>query len=204
MYAVIKTGGKQYRVAAGDKIKVETLPADVGAQITLSDVLMVSANDQIKIGTPMLSGATVSATVVSTGRGDKVRIFKMRRRKHYQKHQGHRQNFSELFITAISDGSGNTVLAQAAPVIITKADDLTRIEGIGPKIAAVLASNGITTFVQLAKTDPAAAEDMLKKSGGRFNMARPATWPQQAQLAADGNFDALKKLQDELHGGVKK
>ena len=204
MYAVIKTGGKQYRVAAGDKIKVETLPDDVGAQITLSDVLMVSANDQIKIGTPMLSGATVSATVVSTGRGDKVRIFKMRRRKHYQKHQGHRQNFSELFITAISDGSGNTVSAQAAPVIITKADDLTRIEGIGPKIAAVLASNGITTFVQLAKTDPAAAEDMLKKSGGRFNMARPATWPQEAQLAADGNFDALKKLQDELHGGVKK
>ena len=204
MYAVIKTGGKQYRVAAGDKIKVETLPADVGAQITLSDVLMVAANDQIKIGTPMLSGATVSATVVSTGRGDKVRIFKMRRRKHYQKHQGHRQNFSELFITAISDGSGNIVSAQTAPVIITKADDLTRIEGIGPKIAAVLASNGITTFVQLAKTDPAAAEDMLKKSGGRFNMARPATWPQQAQLAADGNFDALKKLQDELHGGVKK
>lgn len=204
MYAVIKTGGKQYRVAAGDKIKVETLPADVGATITLSDVLMVAANDQIKVGTPMLSGATVSATVISTGRGDKVRIFKMRRRKHYQKHQGHRQNFSELFITSITDGAGNTVAAQAAPVVKFKADDLTLIEGIGPKIATVLTNNGITTFAQLAKADPAAIEDMLKQSGGRFNMAQPKTWPQQAELAAAGNFDALKKLQDELHGGVKK
>ncbi len=204
MYAVIKTGGKQYRVVAGDKIKVETLPADVGASITLSDVLMVSANDQVMVGTPMLSGATVSVTVVSTGRGDKVRIFKMRRRKHYQKHQGHRQNFSELFINSISDGAGNTVAAQAQPVIKTKADDLTLVEGIGPKIATVLANNGITTFAQLAKTDPAAIEEMLKQSGGRFNMARPKTWPQQAQLAAAGDFDALKKLQDELHGGIKK
>ena len=204
MYAVIKTGSKQYRVAAGDKIKVETLPADVGATITLSDVLMVAANDQIKVGTPMLSGATVSATVISTGRGDKVRIFKMRRRKHYQKHQGHRQNFSELFITSITDGAGNTVAAQAAPVVKFKADDLTLIEGIGPKIATVLTNNGITTFAQLAKADPAAIEDMLKQSGGRFNMAQPKTWPQQAELAAAGNFDALKKLQDELHGGVKK
>ena len=204
MYAVIKTGGKQYRVAAGDKIKVETLPADVGATITLSDVLMVAANDQIKVGTPMLSGATVSATVISTGRGDKVRIFKMRRRKHYQKHQGHRQNFSELFITSITDGAGNTVAAQAAPVVKFKADDLTLIEGIGPKIATVLTNNGITTFAQLAKADPAAIEDMLKQSGGRFNMAQPKTWPQQAELAAADNFDALKKLQDELHGGVKK
>ncbi len=204
MYAVIKTGGKQYRVVAGDKIKVETLPADVGASITLSDVLMVSANDQVMVGTPMLSGATVSVTVVSTGRGDKVRIFKMRRRKHYQKHQGHRQNFSELFINSISDGAGNTVAAQTQPVIKTKADDLTLVEGIGPKIATVLANNGITTFAQLAKTDPAAIEEMLKQSGGRFNMARPKTWPQQAQLAAAGDFDALKKLQDELHGGIKK
>ena len=108
MYAVIKTGGKQYRVAAGDKLKVETIVADVGATLTLSEVLMVANSDQIKVGTPLLSGATVSATVVSQGRHDKVKIFKMRRRKHYQKHQGHRQNYSEIFITSISDGAGNT------------------------------------------------------------------------------------------------
>ena len=204
MYAVIKTGGKQYRVAAGDKLKVETIVADVGASLTLSDVLMVANSDQIKVGTPLLSGATVSATVVSQGRHDKVKIFKMRRRKHYQKHQGHRQNYSEIFITAISDGAGNTIASETAPVIKTKADDLTIVEGIGPKIAVVLNTNGITTFAQLAKADPAAMQDMLKKSGGRFNMAKPDTWPQQAELAAAGNMDALKKLQDELHGGVQK
>ena len=204
MYAVIKTGGKQYRVAAGDKLKVETIVAEVGASVTLSDVLLVANSDQIKVGTPLLSGASVSATVVSQGRHDKVKIFKMRRRKHYQKHQGHRQNYSEIFITAISDGAGNTVASETAPVIKAKADDLTKVEGIGPKIAVVLNTNGITTFAQLAKADPAAMQEMLKKSGGRFNMAKPDTWPQQADLAANGKWDELQKLQDELHGGVKK
>lgn len=204
MYAVIKTGGKQYRVAAGDKLKVETIVADVGASLTLSDVLMVAHSDQVKVGTPLLSGASVSATVVSQGRHDKVKIFKMRRRKHYQKHQGHRQNYSEIFITAISDGAGNTVASDTAPVIKATVDDLTKIEGIGPKIALVLSSNGITTYAQLAKAEPAAVQDMLKKSSGRFNMTKPETWPQQAELAASGSWDALKKLQDELHGGTKK
>ena len=204
MYAVIKTGGKQYRVVAGDKLKVETIVADVGATLTLSDVLMVAHSDQVKVGTPLLSGASVSATVVSQGRHDKVKIFKMRRRKHYQKHQGHRQNYSEIFITAISDGAGNTVASETAPVIKAAVDDLSKIEGVGPKIALVLSSNGITTYAQLAKADPAAVQEMLKKSSGRFNMAKPQTWPQQAELAASGNWDALKKLQDELHGGTKK
>ena len=101
MYAVIKTGGKQYRVALGEKLKVETLVADVGAEVVLDQVLMVGEGESVRVGKPMLSGATVKATVVSHGRGDKVRIFKMRRRKHYQKHQGHRQNYTELKIESI-------------------------------------------------------------------------------------------------------
>ncbi len=101
MYAVIKTGGKQYKVAAGEKLKVEQIPADVGAEITLDQVLAMGAGDQIKFGTPLVSGASVKATVISHGRHDKVKIFKMRRRKHYQKHQGHRQNYTELRIDAI-------------------------------------------------------------------------------------------------------
>ena len=102
MYAVIKTGGKQYRVAAGEKIKVEQIPAEVGTQITLDQVLMVGEGDAVKIGAPLVAGASVSATVLSQGRHDKVRIFKMRRRKHYQKHQGHRQNYTELQIDTIA------------------------------------------------------------------------------------------------------
>lgn len=102
MYAVIKTGGKQYRVAAGEKLKVEQIPADVGAEITLDQILMVGEGESVKIGAPLVSGATVKATVLAQGRHDKVRIFKMRRRKHYQKHQGHRQNYTELRIDAIN------------------------------------------------------------------------------------------------------
>jgi large subunit ribosomal protein L21 len=112
MYAVIKTGGKQYKVAAGDKIKVEQLPADIGAEVTIDQVLAVGSGDQISVGEPLVAGATVSATVLSQGRHDKVRIFKMRRRKHYQKRQGHRQNYTELFVSRIASPIGE-VTAQA-------------------------------------------------------------------------------------------
>ena len=102
MYAVIKTGGKQYRVAAGEKLKIEQIPAEVGAEITLDQILMLGEGDNVKIGTPLVSGAEVKATVLSQGRHDKVKIFKMRRRKHYQKHQGHRQHYTEIRIDGIS------------------------------------------------------------------------------------------------------
>ena len=101
MYAVIKTGGKQYKVSAGEKLKVEQIPADVGAQVVLDQVLLVGEGDNVRLGQPVLAGASVQATVVSHGRHDKVRIFKMRRRKHYQKHQGHRQNYTEIKIDTI-------------------------------------------------------------------------------------------------------
>ena len=102
MYAVIKTGGKQYRVAAGEKIKVEQIAADVGQEIVLDQVLAVGNGAELKIGTPLVSGASVKATEVAQGKHDKVRIFKLRRRKHYIKHQGHRQQFTELQIVAIA------------------------------------------------------------------------------------------------------
>jgi large subunit ribosomal protein L21 len=101
MYAVIKSGGKQYRVASGEKIKVEQLPAEIGSEVAV-EVLMVADGDKISIGKPLLTGAKVQATVVSQGRHDKVTIFKMRRRKHYQRHAGHRQNYTEIQIGTIS------------------------------------------------------------------------------------------------------
>ena len=102
MYAVIKTGGKQYRVAVGEKIKIEQIPADIGSEYVLDQVLMVADGDQISMGTPFLSSASVKATVIGHGRGEKVHIFKMRRRKHYRKSQGHRQNYTEIRIDGIS------------------------------------------------------------------------------------------------------
>ena len=101
MYAVIRTGGKQYKVAPGEKLKVEQIRADVGAQIDLDQVLLVGDGESVRLGQPILAGATVKATVLGHGRGDKVQIFKMRRRKHYQKHQGHRQGYTELKIDGI-------------------------------------------------------------------------------------------------------
>ncbi len=105
MYAVIRTGGKQYKVAAGGKLKVETLPGEVGSEIEITDVLMVADGDNVKIGAPLLAGASVKATVLSHGRGEKVMIFKMRRRKHYRKTQGHRQNYTEIRIDGIDAGA---------------------------------------------------------------------------------------------------
>lgn len=102
MYAVVKTGGKQYKVAVGEKIKVEQIAADVGQEVVLDQVLAVGAGADLKIGAPLVDGASVKAVVVAHGRHDKVRIFKMRRRKHYQKHGGHRQNYTELEIGSIS------------------------------------------------------------------------------------------------------
>ena len=102
MYAVIKTGGKQYRVTKGETVKIETIPGDEGSSIVLDKVLVVGEGDKLSVGKPLLTGASVKATIVSHGRGDKVRIFKMRRRKHYQKNQGHRQNYTEIRIDGIS------------------------------------------------------------------------------------------------------
>ena len=102
MYAVIKTGGKQYKVAAGENIKVEQIAADVGQEIVIDQVLAVGQGADLKVGAPWVSGASVKATVVGHGKHDKVRIFKMRRRKHYQKHGGHRQSFTELQISAVN------------------------------------------------------------------------------------------------------
>jgi large subunit ribosomal protein L21 len=104
MYAIIKSGGKQYRVKAGEQLRVEALSADVGAAISFDEVLAVGEGDAVKVGAPFVSGATVKATVVSHGRGEKLRIFKLRRRKHYQKSQGHRQGYTELRIDDIDQG----------------------------------------------------------------------------------------------------
>ena len=102
MYAVIKSGGKQYRVESGKPVRVESLTADVGAAVAFEEVLLVGSGDGVKVGAPLVAGAKVKATVLSHGRGEKVKIFKLRRRKHYQKSQGHRQNYTEVRIDEIS------------------------------------------------------------------------------------------------------
>lgn len=104
MYAVIKTGGKQYRVAAGDRLNVETLPVEPGSAIEFEHVLMLAEGDAVDVGAPFIAGARVTAKVIEHGRGDKVRIVKFKRRKHYKRQMGHRQNYTRVEITGVARG----------------------------------------------------------------------------------------------------
>ncbi len=165
MYAVIKTGGKQYRVAVGDKLKVESLKVEEGDKVVLDHVLMIGDGDKVEVGTPTLD-KTVEATVLSNGRGKKLRIVKFRRRQNSRTRTGHRQNYTELEITAIG---GKAAAKKAAPKkaeapkkaapkkaapkkakAAEGADDLTKISGVGPVIVGKLEKLGITTFQQVA------------------------------------------------------
>jgi large subunit ribosomal protein L21 len=222
MYAVIKTGGKQYKVAVGEKLKVEQIPADIGAAFVIDEVLLVQSASGIQVGTPLVAGAAVHTTVLEQGRHDKVRIFKMRRRKHYQKRQGHRQNYTELFIATILGAGGAVVAEASAPTMAAPAaaaaakpsrskkvmgktkdgsDDLEIVEGIGPKIAGLLRSGGITTFAQLSAAPVDKVKEILTNAGGTFATHDPASWGMQAQMAHDGKWDALKTWQDEHIAG---
>ena len=166
MYAVIKTGGKQYRVAVGDKLKVESLKVEAGDKVVLDHVLMIGDGDKVEVGTPTLD-KTVEATVLSNGRGKKLRIVKFRRRQNSRTRTGHRQNYTELEITAIGGKAAAKKAApkkaeapkkeaapkKAAPKKAAKAegaDDLTKISGVGPVIVGKLEKLGITTFKQVA------------------------------------------------------
>jgi large subunit ribosomal protein L21 len=124
MYAVIKTGGKQYKVEAGATLKVEKLVGDVGSKVVIDKVLMIADGENTTIGAPLIAGATVNATVVSHGRADKVMIFKFRRRKHYRKTQGHRQSFTEIQIgeiLAAGQTASKTAAAKSAKAKVAKA-----------------------------------------------------------------------------------
>lgn len=101
MHAIVKTGGKQYRVAAGDVVRVEKVEGAVGASLTLDEVLLVSSEAGVTVGTPLVKGASVRGTVVEQGRGEKVRVFKYKKRKHYRRTRGHRQSFTALRIDSV-------------------------------------------------------------------------------------------------------
>jgi len=115
MYAVIRTGGKQYRVAEGDTLKVEKLEVDQGASVEWNEVLLVADGDDIKVGTPYVEGGKVTALVTSHGRHDKIEVIKFKRRKKYHRHQGHRQYFTELQVTGISPSAAVSEVAEEAP-----------------------------------------------------------------------------------------
>ncbi|WP_299249994.1 50S ribosomal protein L21 [uncultured Lacinutrix sp.] len=214
MYAIVEIAGHQFKVEKDQKVFVNRLASEEGETMSFDNVLLIADGDNVTLGAPAIDGAQVSVKVLKHLQGDKVIVFKKKRRKGYRVKNGHRQALTEIVIESIV-ASGAKPAKKAAPKKETKkveakaaapkaskstgkADDLKKVEGIGPKIASTLAEAGISTFAELAKTDAAKISEII--AGVRGNHVTD-TWPAQAQMAADGKWDELKKWQDELDGG---
>lgn len=202
MFAVIKTGGKQYRVAAEDVITVERLAGEPGDVIEIGSVLAVGEGENVEFGTPFVNGALVAAEIVDQGRGKKVITFKKRRRQNSRRKRGHRQLLTTLRIAEILTGGARpskkaaakkaepaaaAAEAKEAPAPLFKApegegDKLTAIKGIGPVAAGQLREQGITTFAQLA----ALTDDDIERIDGAmpFSADQIRDWREQAKELA--------------------
>ena len=213
MYAIVEMAGQQFKVAKDQKVFVHRLAVEEGEKVTFDNVLLLDDNGQVTIGAPAINGAAVEAKVLKHLKGDKVIVFKKKRRKGYRVKNGHRQSLTEIVIESIVSSGAKKAAPKkeeakkevakpaakpAAKKATSKGDDLKKVEGIGPKIASTLNEAGITTFAELAKTDAAKISEIIADVRGNHVTD---TWPAQAQLAADGKWDELKKWQDELDGG---
>ncbi len=221
MYAIVEIAGHQFKVEKDQKVFVNRLATEEGKKVSFDNVLLIGNGNNVTVGAPAIDGAQVSAKVLKHLKGDKVIVFKKKRRKGYRVKNGHRQALSEIVIESIvSSGAKPAAKAEpkkeakkaepkkeeakaAAPKAepkksTTKADDFKKIEGIGPKIASTIVEAGITTFAELANTDAAKISEIIADVRGNHVTD---TWPAQAKLAAEGKWDELKKWQDELDGG---
>ncbi|HLV15385.1 MAG TPA: 50S ribosomal protein L21 [Xanthomarina sp.] len=211
MYAIVEIAGHQFKVEKDQRVFVNRLATEEGKQVSFDNVLLVADGDKVTVGAPAINGAQVGAKVLKHLKGDKVIVFKKKRRKGYRVKNGHRQSLTEIVIESIV-ASGAKPAAQAkkeapkaAPKKSTaKADDLKKIEGAGPKAAEALVNAGYDTFAKVAKATPEELSTVLTEASSRLAHIVTETWPKQAQLAADGKWDELKELQDKLDGGIEK
>ncbi|MCL4151251.1 UNVERIFIED_CONTAM: hypothetical protein GTU68_015443 [Idotea baltica] len=226
MYAIVEMAGQQFKVAKDQKVYVHRLQTEEGKKVTFGNVLLLDDGKNVTVGAPAIDGAAVEAKVIKHLRGDKVIVFHKKRRKGYRKKNGHRQSLTEIVIESIVAKAGSKKAdGKSAPVEVSaaskpkvekapakkaapkaakgKADDLKKIEGVGPKAAEALVNAGLDTFVKISKAKPEAIEAILSEASSRLGHLVANTWPQQAKLAADGKWDELKELQDNLDGGRK-
>ncbi len=206
MYAVVKTGGKQYRVSKDDIVRVERLAGEAGDTITLADVLMIGDGGDVTLGAPNISGASVAAEILEQTRGRKVIIFKKRRRQNYRRKKGHRQHLTVLRVTEIlTDGAKSKPAAKknaktTAPKVDAKkaepkkaapkkaaasADDLTQLSGVGPVLAQKLIDGGVTSFAQIAAWKKKDVEEFDEKLSFKGRIEREG-WVEQAKILAKG------------------
>ncbi len=225
MYAIVEIAGQQFKVAKDQKVFVHRLAVEEGKKVSFDNVLLIGDDNKVTVGAPAIDGAQVGAKVLKHLKGDKVIVFKKKRRKGYRVKNGHRQSLTEIVIESIVASGAKPAKKEAAKTETkkatvkkevvkkevskkattsktkAKADDLKKIEGVGPKAAEAMTNAGLDTFAKVAKADPAKIKEILTAASSRLAHLEPGTWPQQAALAAAGKWDELKILQDKLDGG---
>lgn len=204
MYAIVEMAGQQFKVSKDQKVFVHRLENAEGSEVIFDRVLLLDQDGAITIGAPAIDGASVQAKVLRHVKGDKVIVFKKKRRKGYKVKNGHRQSFTEIMIEEILASGGKKVSAKESKSKNTLKDDLKKVEGIGPKAAEALVKAGVDTFDKLSKKSVEEIHAILMEASNTLAHLDPQTWAQQARLAADGKWDELKKWQDELNGGIVK
>ena len=229
MYAIVEIAGQQFKVVKDQKVFVNRLQTEEGKLVAFDNVLLIGDGDNVTVGAPAIDGAQVGAKVLKHLKGDKVIVFKKKRRKGYRKKNGHRQSLTEIVIESIAASGAKkaakvekvvakkvipvkaekkaepkTAAKPAAKKATGKADDLKKIEGAGPKAAEALVNAGIDTFAKVAKSKSEDLSAILTEASSRLAHIVTDTWPKQAKLAADGKWDELKELQNKLDGGIEK
>ncbi|MFL1010853.1 50S ribosomal protein L21 [Flavisericum labens] len=220
MYAIVEIAGQQFKVKKDQKVFVNRLQTEEGKNVSFDNVLLLGDGDNVTVGAPAIDGAQVGAKVLKHLKGDKVIVFKKKRRKGYRVKNGHRQSLTEIVIeNIVASGAKPAATAKketkkvepkaetkkAAPKKSdAKADDLKKIEGAGPKAAEALVNAGLDTFAKVAKATPEELSNILSEASSRLSHIVTDTWPKQAGLAAEGKWDDLKELQDRLDGGIEK
>ena len=202
MYAIVEIAGQQFKVAKDQKVYVHRLQDEAGSSVSFDNVLLLDNDGDVTIGAPAIEGASVQAKVLSHLKGDKVIVFKKKRRKGYKKKNGHRQYLTEIQIEEIS-ATGGAKKPAPKKAVKSQGDDLTKVEGIGPKIAEAFANAGITTFEILAGKSVDELKEVLAAAGPRLASKNPGSWPKQARMAADGKWAELKEWQDSVNGGIE-
>ena len=202
MYAIVEMAGQQFKVAKDQKVFVHRLDSNEGDAVIFNNVLLIDDNGAITIGAPAIDGASVQAKVLRHLKGDKVIIFKKKRRKGYKVKNGHRQSFTEILVEEILASGGKKAEKKEKSAKKSKGDDLKIVEGIGPKAAEALVNAGVDTFEKLSKKSAEEIKNILVSASSTLAHLDPTTWAKQAELAANGKWDELKKWQDELIGGV--
>lgn len=194
MFAVVKTGGKQYRVEKDDILKIEKIDGEAGDQVVLDEVLFVGEGDKVSVGAPLVEGAAIAGEILEQKRDRKIVIFKKRRRQNYRRKAGHRQHKTVIRITDILTGGAKPSAAPkkaakkeepkaAAPA--SGADDLKKLSGVGPALEAKLHENGVTSFAQIAAWGPAEIEEFDEKLSFKGRIERE-NWVEQAKKLAAG------------------